>query len=168
MLFKDIKQNYPVFILDRQGLKVVQGKVISTTFPHIDVNGNLKANINNINATNPTGACLIVDITIEAEGKTATYAIPENAAVTYAGNLVLSTDREGLIREIEAMKNSAEQILSSVDHQKAIVEKSSTLLAELNPMYKEKIKTEERFDKIENTVSEMKEILTNFIKEFKN
>lgn len=172
MLFKDIKQNYPVFILDKQELKVIQGKVVSTAFPRIDIAGGTKPV--NISPTNPTGAQMVVDITIEADGKTATYAIPENLAVTYAGNIVLSTDRDGLVREIEAMKNAAEQILSSVDHQKAIVEKSSTLLAELNPVYRERIKTEERFGKIEGSVAEMKdsvaeikEVLTSFIKELK-
>lgn len=166
MLFKDIKQNYPVFILDKQELKVSQGKVVSAAFPRIDMNAGVKPG--NVSPTNPTGAQMVVDITIEADGKTATYTIPENLAITYAGNIVLSTDRDGLVREIEAMKNAAEQILSTVDHQKAIVEKSSALLAELNPIYKEKIETEERFGKIENSVSELKDMLSNFIKEFKS
>jgi hypothetical protein len=168
MFFKDVKQNYPVFILDKQELKVIQGKVVSAAFPRIDMNGGARPNPASINPTNPTGALMVVDVTIEADGKTATYTIPENLAVTYAGNIVLSTDREGLVREIEAMKNAAEQILSTVDHQKAIVEKASSLLAELNPLYKEKRETEERFGKIEGTVAEMKEMLASFIKEFKS
>ena len=166
MLFKDIKQNYPVFILDKQELKILQGKVLSAAFPRVDMNGGVKTN--NFSPTNPTGAQMVVDVTVEADGKTATYAIPENLSITYAGNMVLSTDREGLSREVEAMKNAAEQILSSVDRQKDIVEKSSALLAELNPAYRDKMQTEERFGEIESSVSEMKEMLSNFIKEFKS
>lgn len=38
MLFKEIKQNYPVYILDKQRLKLVQGKVATVSFPRLDMN----------------------------------------------------------------------------------------------------------------------------------
>lgn len=160
MLFKDIKQNYPVFILDKQELKFIQGKVISTSFPHIDMN--MKT------AMNTAANQMVVDITIDVNGNTATYVIPENLSITSSGNLILSTDRDGLIREIEAMKNAAEQIISNVDYQKNIIEKSTVLLAELNPIYKKEIETEERFSKIENSFYEMNKKLDEFIKGFKD
>lgn len=155
MLFKDIKQNYPVYILDKQNMSVIQGVVTSVGFPRMDMNPK----------TGKTG--MVVDVTIVANGKTATYSIPENLTVTYAENLVLSTDKQGLVNEIEAMKNTAEQVLASVDHQKEVIAKSSSLLAELNPMYKDKQETEERFTKIESSISRMEEMMTNFINEFK-
>lgn len=114
---------------------------------------------------------MVIDITIEANGKTATYIIPESLSVTYAGNLILSTDKMSLASEIEAMKNTAEQVLASVDHQKEVLEKSSSLLAELNPVYKEKQETEKRFSAIEETVTgvkgsvdELKKMMSDFIK----
>lgn len=79
---------------------------------------------------------MVVDVTIESEGKTATYTIPENLSVTYAGDIVLATDKQGLVCEVEAMKNAAEKILESIPRQKEIVDKSSTLLADLNPAFK--------------------------------
>ena len=115
MLFKDIKQNYPVYILDKQDLSVIQGKATSVSFPRMDMNPK-------IGKTE-----MVVDVTIEVNGKTGTYTIPENLSVTYAGNLVLSTDKQGLSGEIEAMKNNAEQILASVDRQKEILNKASSL-----------------------------------------
>lgn len=76
-----------------------------------------------------------------------------------------------LASEIEAMKNTAEQVLASVDHQKEVLEKSSFLLAELNPVYKEKQETEKRFSAIEETVTgvkgsvdELKKMMSDFIK----
>lgn len=165
-MFKDIKQNYPVYILNKQDLSVVQGKVVATTFPHVDMNAQ-KVTPTAISPTNSLGNQMVVDVTIEAGGKTATYTIPESLSVTYAGNIVLSTDREGIAREVEALKSSAEQVLLSVEKQKEIVEKTTALLAELNPVYKEKKENEERFTKIESSVAEMKTMLSNFIKEFK-
>ena len=163
MLFKDIKQNYPVYILDKQDLSVIQGKATSVSFPRMDMNPK-------IGKTE-----MVVDVTIEVNGKTGTYAIPENLSVTYAGNLVLSTDKQGLSGEIEAMKNNAEQILASVDRQKEILNKASSLLTELNPVYREKQETEKRFGVIETQVSEVKksvdeikDLVTSFLKEFKS
>ena len=157
MLFKDIKQNYPVYILNKQDLSLTQGKAVQVPFPRMEMN-------------QKTGK-----ITIEANGKTATYVIPESLSVTYAGNLILSTDKMSLASEIEAMKNTAEQVLASVDHQKEVLEKSSSLLAELNPVYKEKQETEQRFGKIENSINRMEELMkkqqemmTSFIKKFES
>lgn len=163
IVFKDIKQNYPIYILNKQELSIVQGKATQISFPRMEMN-------------QKTGkAEMVVDVTVEADSKTATYTIPENLSVTYAGNIVLSTDKQGLTGEVEAMKNNAEQILASAAQAQNVIDKAPLLLAELNPVYKEKQETEQRFGKIEGSISEMKEImkaqqdmLASFIKEFKS
>lgn len=101
-----------------------------------------------------------------ANSKTATYSIPENLSVTYAGDVVLSTDKQGLMAEVEQMKNTAEKILESVPKQKEVVDKTTVLLSELNPVYKEKKETEQRFSKIEESISRMESTVNNFINSF--
>lgn len=163
ILFKDLKPNYPVFILNTQDITFAQGKVLSVSFPHFDMNNQ----IGNI-GSNPSQ--MVVDITIEYEGKNSTYVIPENLSITRTGNsnLILATEKEGIVREVEALKSSSEQILSSVDYHKGVVEKTDKLLSEFSPVFKEKQENEQRFKKIEGSVSEMKNMLENFIKEFKS
>lgn len=162
MLFKELKQNYPVYILDKQAVTFTQGKVISVSLPRMNVgNGTMPM----MPPSSPTA--MLVDVTIEADGRTATYSIPENLAVTYAGSTVLSTDREGISREIEAMRATAEQVLSSVDRQKEILDKTQSLLAELNPAYKEKKETDERFNRIEGDMSEMKSMVRDLLNKLK-
>ena len=118
---------------------------------------------------------MVVDVTIEANGKMATYAIPESHSVTYAGHLVLSTEKSGLTSEVEAQKANAEQVLASASKAQNIIDKAPSLLAELNPMHKEKQETEQRFGKIEGSIGEMKELMKkqqemmeNFIKKFES
>lgn len=155
MLFKDIKQNYPVHILDKDNVSYIQGKVVSVSFPHID-------------NTNPVViGKTVVDVVIEADGKSATYAIPENMSIAYAGNLVLSTDKDGIIREVEAMKTSSEQYLNAVDKTKQVLEKSTSLLAELNPEIKAKQENEQRLSKMESSIEELKNMFAGFMKEMK-
>ena len=117
MAFKDVKQNYSVYILNKQDITITDGKVISVGFPHLDL------------STKPAmgQSQMVVDVTIEANSKTATYSIPENLSVTYAGDVVLS---------------------------------------ELNPVYKEKKETEQRFSKIEESISRMESTVNNFINSF--
>lgn len=100
MLFKDIKTGYPIYFLDKEGARYYQGKAVSVAVPRYD-NNQAKAF-----GAQPTG--LVVDITIEADGATKTYTIPETATITYAGHLVLSTDKEGILREVEALKAASE------------------------------------------------------------
>lgn len=56
----------------------------------------------------------------------------------------------------------------SVPKQKEVVEKATTLLSDLNPIYKEKKETEQRFAKIEETINRMESTVTNFINSFRN
>lgn len=110
-------------------------------------------------------AQMVVDVAIEADGKTATYSIPEGLAVTYAGSLVLSTDRDGLAREVEAMKAEAEQALASEDRHREVVSKASALLSELSPAYREKAETDKRLGQLEKSVSDMGTMLERFMEE---
>lgn len=161
ILFKDIKQNYPVYILDKNEMTVKTGKVKTTSFPRMD--------------NSRGGAQMVVDIEIEADGKSATYAIPENLGVTYAGNLVLSTDKQALLPEVEAIENEDKQVLSTIEKRKMRVERAESVRADLNPEYRAKQETEKRFGQIEGSISEMKKIMeqqqkmmSDFIKEFKS
>ena len=163
MLFKELKQNYPVYILDKQSITFTQGKVVNISLPRLNIGNNGMPMM----PPSPASNAMMVDVTVEVNGRTATYSIPENLAVTYAGNTVLSTDKEGISREIEAMRATAEQVLHSVDRQKEIVEKSKTLLAELNPAYREKKETDERFNRIEGDVSEMKGMMKDLLEKLK-
>lgn len=163
LVFKDIKQNYPVYILDTQEFNFIKGKVTQVSFPRLDMN----------QKTCKTE--MVIDVTIEADGKTATYTIPEGLSVTYAGNLVLSTEKSGLTSEVEAQKANAEQVLASASKAQNIIDKAPMLLAELNPAYKEKQETEQRFGKIEKSISGMEELMRkqqemmeSFIKKFES
>ena len=105
----------------------------------------------------------VATVVAKIESKNPAGSVKDRPAL----NMIMQAEKEGLIKEVEAMKTAAEQVLNSVEHQKEIVEKSSELLTELNPIFKEKQDTEKRFNKIENDVSEMKTMLTSFIREFK-
>ena len=163
MLFKDIKQDYPIFILDKQELEIRYGKATNVGFSRVDVNPK-------------TGKSeMVIDIAIEVEGKTDNYTIPENLSVTYAGNLVLSTSQQGLLGEVKSLQNAADQYFAAESYQKRVKDKSPMLVAELDPSFREKQEIEKRFGKIEGSMTEMKDLMKSqqkmmeeFIKKFES
>ena len=100
MTFKDLKQNYPVYILDKDNMVFIPGKVTANSFPRLN-NGMINGKTE-----------MVVDVTIEAANASATYTIPENSTITYTKNLVLATDKSLLINEVESMKTQAEEVLA--------------------------------------------------------
>lgn len=113
---------------------------------------------------------IVIDVTINVKDKQATYTIPEQLSVTRANNLVLAIDQKDLIQELETMKTNAKLIIDSVDTQKTILQKADKLLLELNPVLKEKQQNEQRFSKIEDSLSQIaklmekqQETINNFI-----
>lgn len=113
---------------------------------------------------------IVIDVTINVKDKQATYTIPEQLSVTRANNLVLAIDQKDLIQELEIMKTNAKLIIDSVETQKTILQKADKLLLELNPILKEKQQNEQRFNKIEDSLSQIaklmekqQETINNFI-----
>lgn len=155
MLFKDLKKGYPIYVFDRTEVSVTQGKVINDVgLPHVDSHYG-----------NPME--MIVDVTVEVNGQVKTYAFKEGTDTGYVNSLVISTGRDTILREVEALKTQAEQELSKRETYESNVKKCSIILSEFNPVFKEKKETEERFTKVENSIGELKDMIKGLVKELK-
>ena len=143
MLFREIQKNSPIFILDKKEFKVFQGKVISA-LPRVGTN-------------KQTGQTqMFVDVEVDVDGKVTPYSIPENISVSYAGDLVLSVDKQGLVPIVESIRANAEQAINSMPYQQMILEQAPSVLADLNPQFRDRQETEKRFGKIESEMKDMK------------
>ena len=147
MTFKDIKENNVVYILDKNNLQVIKAKVKNSPIPKIDMN---KPNLGLSNSS------LVVDLDLEINGKVTQYTIPESLEVTYTSTgLVLATESSKLIPEVEAMAKEAKDTLAKEAYFKKVLEKSSSLLAELNPQLKERQETDRRLNLLEDKLSKV-------------
>lgn len=158
LVFRDLKANQTIYMLNNDTLELTECKVISNSFPHYDMIAKQS----------------VVDMVIESNGKSATYAMPENDYTSTNGAFVFSASKEGLANAVDAAEARAKRILESVPHQEELIKKASALKEELNPAYKKEKETEERFNKIEGSVSEMKnsvskmeKMFSEFMNEFK-
>lgn len=147
MTFKDIKENNVVYILDKNNLQVIKAKVKNSPIPKIDMN---KPNLGLSNSS------LVVDLDLEINGKVTQYTIPESLEVTYTSTgLVLATESSKLIPEVEAMAKEAKDTLAKEAYFKKVLDKSSSLLAELNPQLKERQETDRRLNLLEDKLSKV-------------
>jgi DNA-binding transcriptional regulator GbsR (MarR family) len=140
MLFKELKSNYPIFLLDRATLSFEQARVM-----------NVQPNYQSVNMNR-----IEVNVTIQnKEGKQNTYAVADSEQSAYAGNLFISTSKDSIINEVNALKNASEEVLSKVDEHKQTVEKCKNLLAELDTSFRDQQKTNQRLDQMENKLDEI-------------
>lgn len=151
MLFKDLKPNYQIFFFDKEKLSVYTGKVISVSVPRYL----------------PTQTAMVVDVTIEADGITHTYSIPETSSLTYANNLVLATSNESIVHEVQAMKTASEQHLAETERHRKVVEQCNALLEDIDTTFAEKRKQDKRIEGIETEVKNLGTLVREFINQYK-
>lgn len=157
MLFKDLRPGFRVYYL-RKGsdIEVGEWKIVAVTPPRFPQAGTMQS------------IQMVVDITVDDNGTNCTYAIPDTLEMAYAGpSLMLSTDRENIVKEIEAVKISLEEDLNKVDERKRKVSQCESILSEWNPIFKEKRDTEARFKSLESTISDLKGMMSGLIKDLK-
>lgn len=143
MLFKELKSGFPIFLLNRTTMEYSQGKVMSVGIPHPDLKPSAIGK-------------LLIDITVQTtDGKTNTYEVSDSEQTAYAGALLIATSKECVIAEVTTAKAQAEAMLAKVDEQKRLVEKCGLLLKDLDTAYKERMATEARLDKMENTLTQI-------------
>lgn len=139
MMFKELKSGYPIYLFDRASLKYEQARVMSTT-------PNYQAGFGKME----------VNVTIQTkDGKQNTYSVNDTEQTAYANTLLLSTSKECVINEVNALKATSEEVLSKVDEHKRIVDECSKLLAEIDTSFRDQQKTNERLDNLENKLDEI-------------
>lgn len=145
MTFKDLKSGYPVYLLDRTALRYEQGKVMA-------VQQNFSA---------ATFGKMEVNVTIQTrDGKQNIYSVADTEQTAYAGTLLIATNKECVINEINMLKNNSEEILGKMDEHKKTVELCTSLLAEIDTTFRDQQKTNERLDQMESKLEE----IYNFVK----
>lgn len=157
MQFKDIKQGQLVFILDKSEMAINQGKVINNVY-HVDSNNNNYGSV-----FTQQSNTIYRDVTIEIGGKSSVYVIPELLETTKAGNIVLSTSSEALIKEVNAICNDAKEKLANRDYYQMVVDKTPELLVTLNPALKKEQETETRLKAVEGSVQEVKDLVKTLV-----
>ena len=140
MMFKELKSGYPIYLFDRASLRYEQAKVMRAQ----------------PNYQPTTIGKLETNITVQTkDGKQNTYRVTDSEQAAYAGTLLIASNKDAVINEINILKSNSEEVLNKVEEHKHIVSECGKLLAELDTTFRDQQRTNERLDNLENKLDEI-------------
>jgi len=155
MIFREVTQGTQLYVLDRLNVSVGQCSVVSVSQPHFDSKM----------LGNPPS--MVVDVTIDVNGVKKAYVFAEGAEFGTVEGLLLTPNREVVLRELQGIKGQAESALKMVDRQKEIIAKCDSIISDMDPVAKERQAMETRISSLEKTNQEMLNRMSELIKAIK-
>ena len=160
-MFSTLRQNSPIYVLDKKDSPVLKKGIIETVSPQRSRTGSFYGQ--------PMD--MIVDIRVNIDGTSQEFKnIPANLSIVNDGNIVISETKEAMSTEVDSMLSISKQILESVDYHKDVIEKCEQILKDLNPQFakdklqEEKINSlESRIGGVENTLGDIKDMLSKVL-----
>lgn len=157
-MFSTLRQNSPIYILDKKGSPVLKKGIIESVSPQRSKSGSFYGQ--------PLD--MVVDIVVNVDSTKEEFKnIPASFSIANDGNLVISESKEAMSTEVDSMLSISKQILESVDYHQEVIEKCEQILKDLNPQFakdklqEEKINSlEERIGGVENTLGDIKDMLS--------
>ena len=157
-MFSTLRQNSPIYILDKKGSPVLKKGIIESVSPQRSKSGSFYGQ--------PLD--MVVDIVVNVDSSKEEFKnIPASLSIANDGNLVISESKEAMSTEVDSMLSISKQILESVDYHQEVIKKCEQILKDLNPQFaKEKLQEEkinsleERIGGVENTLGDIKDMLS--------
>ena len=163
-MFSNLRTNSQVYILHKESSPYVDvGTVVSVSQPVP------KFPMNNLMNRQE----LVVDVTVKINDSTVTLQkLPANLDIAdqgINGNMVITTSREAMNAEVDALRQKSLGILNSVEYHQKIVQDCEVLLQRLNPEFAEQRQQKQEIDTLKAQMSEMmlgmKELMAQLKKE---
>jgi hypothetical protein len=107
---------------------------------------------------NPNNMGMMVDLSIEVDGKTESYPrIPINSSIAEFPDkgVILSETRDGIVNEINVIRNASQTAIDQVDVHKKIIASCDQLLLDLNPQLKHEQEQAGKIAKLEEQLAGM-------------
>ena len=164
MLFKEIKQGYPLYILNVNTLEVGTGTVTSVGQPHItqDKKKIAKGQLQ-----------MVIDVTANFGNTSQTIELTDSLSQTMSddGTMLITPNQEDVANGMRMVKARCEEALRNVDNYKEVIKRCDEQLPNFDPLYKQSIASEARFSEMQSTIDkqskdivEMKEMIAKLLK----
>lgn len=149
MLFKDLKAGDMLYLFDSNIKELSIEKVVNISIPRMD------GNMNN---------GMVVDISLQNK----IYTIKNTSEICYNGSLVISPNKDLVLKEVESCKENDLSILARKDSIEEGIKKLDLIIDQLSPERKEKKEQDERLNRIEESVGALKDMVELIIKQRTN
>ena len=159
MAFQNLRNNHQIYILRKDVTPVLEiGKITNVSIP-VPKYGNTSMYND-----------LVLDITADVDGKSTNFQkLPANSEIADFGNsLVVATSKDAMNSEVMSMKQRSLDIINSVEQHRSIIQGCDEILQTLNPEIAEKQRQEQENKALREEINSLKEIVSEFINQFKN
>lgn len=146
-MFSDLKKGFQVHTLDSNTVPKYQlGKVVAVSEPRFlpPQQGQFQQMTTRV-----------VDLTVEIAGENRTYTVPESNNVAKAMGITLSTTIDPIMNELNAIKRTSQEIIDSVEDNKAKITACDAILEDINPTFKQTKEQDRKIAGIENKVNDL-------------
>ena len=131
-MLSGLRPGVPVYVLYKNEPRFAVGKVaqVSNQYP---------PQFNFQQPLNPNNLGMMVDLSIEVDGKTETYPrIPINSSIAEFPDkgVILSETRDGIVNEVNVIRNASQTAIDQIDVHRRIIASCDQLLLDLNPQLK--------------------------------
>lgn len=130
-----------MYLFDRKSKEYTEAKVESVKPPYYSASCGTSAKV--------------VDVSLQMGDTVKTYVVNEGASVTYADALMLATEKQQVVLEVQSMRGTAEAAVKAYDENVRTVELCDKVLEQLDSSIAEKKETERRFSAIERNLESM-------------
>jgi len=152
-MLSGLRQGTPVYVLYKNEPRFAVGKVaqVSNQYP---------PQFSFQQPINPSNMGMMVDLSIEVDGKTETYSrIPINSSIAEFPDkgVILSETRDGIVNEINVIRNASQTAIEQVELHKRIIASCDQLLLDLNPQLKHEQEQAGKIARLEEQIAGMSE-----------
>lgn len=154
-MFSGLRQQSILYILEKGSEP--QLKIGTVTFV-----SNPQPKFNNYSSPFPPQPSeMVVDITVNVDDKSTEFKqVPADLSIANFGpGIIISDNRESMIREIENMAHSSKQILDSVKYHQSQLQSCEKILRDLNPHFAKEKEQEEKIGSLEEKVGNIQDTL---------
>ena len=161
-MFKDLKPGLQMLILDKSAtpMKCHSGKVVKVSLPRVEMpkmDGSIPFSSFQMQDR-------VVDLTVEYDGKTQTFVVPESSNVAYGDAFTLACTEEPIVNEVKSKMKESADIVDSYEYHKANIEECKSILATISPQYAESKEQDKRMSALEGELAQIKSILLSIAK----
>ena len=164
MLFKELKQGYPLYILNVNTMDVGTGTVTFVGQPHV-TNDKKKIAKGQLQ--------MVIDVTANFGNTSQTIELTDSLSQTMSddGALLITPNQSDIANGMRMIKARCEESIRNEDHYRKMIKKCDEQLPNFDPLYKQTMASEARFSEMQSTIdkqskdiAEMKDMIQKLLK----
>lgn len=164
MLFKELKQGYPLYVLNVNTMEVGTGTVTFVGQPHV-TNDKKKIAKGQLQ--------MVIDVTANFGNTSQTIELTDSLSQTMSddGALLITPNQADVANGMRMIKARCEEYIRNEDHYRELIKKCDEQLPNFDPLYKQTMASEARFsemqftiDKQSKDIAEMKDMIQKLLK----